>query len=232
MKGDNLSHRDVAKWARTSVQMVADFYDEAHPQRVAERVAGFRNHPAEPYGCDDTAFTSYSIATLFCVLSSPIAGAPSCARWSFSERGMHRHLLIATLVQTLAILVSGCSTSFSVSKVKQEGSVTVVSVTCYQPLDIKSVRMNGESELIPWEATNAATLQRAVVFAMRSINRQQAIAYADGLFLKFTDFRPLPSVPCRMGETRDFAYDARLGDTLVKFTIDTNRGSRTYQWRD
>ena len=26
--GDNLSHRDVAKWARTSVQMVADFYDQ------------------------------------------------------------------------------------------------------------------------------------------------------------------------------------------------------------
>jgi len=42
-KGDNLSHRDVAKWARTSVQMVADFYDQAHPEQVAERVAGFRN---------------------------------------------------------------------------------------------------------------------------------------------------------------------------------------------
>ena len=41
-KGDNLSHRDVAKWARTSVQMVADFYDQAHPEQVAERVAGFR----------------------------------------------------------------------------------------------------------------------------------------------------------------------------------------------
>jgi hypothetical protein len=26
-KGDNLSGRDVAKWARMSVQMVADFYD-------------------------------------------------------------------------------------------------------------------------------------------------------------------------------------------------------------
>jgi phage-related protein len=37
-----LSHRDVAKWAQTSVQMVADFYDHAHPERVAERVAGFR----------------------------------------------------------------------------------------------------------------------------------------------------------------------------------------------
>jgi integrase len=41
-KGDNLTYRDVAKWARTSVQMVADFYDQAHPERVAERVAGFR----------------------------------------------------------------------------------------------------------------------------------------------------------------------------------------------
>ena len=41
-KGDNLSHRDVAKWARTSVQMVADFYDQAHPEHTAARVAGFR----------------------------------------------------------------------------------------------------------------------------------------------------------------------------------------------
>jgi hypothetical protein len=31
-KGDKLSHRDVAKLARTSVQMVADFYDQAHPE--------------------------------------------------------------------------------------------------------------------------------------------------------------------------------------------------------
>jgi len=28
--------------ARTSVRMVADFYDQAHPEQVAERVAGFR----------------------------------------------------------------------------------------------------------------------------------------------------------------------------------------------
>ena len=41
-KGDNLSYRDVAKWARTSVQMVADFYDQAHPEQTAARVAGFR----------------------------------------------------------------------------------------------------------------------------------------------------------------------------------------------
>lgn len=41
-KGDNLSYRDVAKWSRTSVQMVADFYDQAHPEQTAMRVAGFR----------------------------------------------------------------------------------------------------------------------------------------------------------------------------------------------
>ena len=41
-KGDNLSYRDVAKWSRTSVQMVADFYDQAHPDQTAARVAGFR----------------------------------------------------------------------------------------------------------------------------------------------------------------------------------------------
>jgi hypothetical protein len=41
-KGDHLSHRDVAKWARTSGQMVANFYDQAHPEQVGERVAGYR----------------------------------------------------------------------------------------------------------------------------------------------------------------------------------------------
>jgi hypothetical protein len=41
-RGDNLSYRDVAKWARTSVQMVADLYDQAHPEQNAARVAGGR----------------------------------------------------------------------------------------------------------------------------------------------------------------------------------------------
>lgn len=41
-KGDNVSYRDVARWARTSVQMVADFYDQAHPEQSAARVAGFK----------------------------------------------------------------------------------------------------------------------------------------------------------------------------------------------
>ena len=41
-KGNNVSYRDVAKWARTSVSMVADFYDQAHPEDTAARVAGFR----------------------------------------------------------------------------------------------------------------------------------------------------------------------------------------------
>ena len=41
-KGDNLSYRDVAKWARTSVQMVADFYDQARPEPTISCVAGVR----------------------------------------------------------------------------------------------------------------------------------------------------------------------------------------------
>jgi integrase len=41
-KGDNPSYRDIARWARTSAAMVEDFYDQTHPRRSAERVAGFR----------------------------------------------------------------------------------------------------------------------------------------------------------------------------------------------
>jgi hypothetical protein len=41
-KGDNLSYRDVAKWARTSVRMIEAFYDQAHPEQTAARVAGVR----------------------------------------------------------------------------------------------------------------------------------------------------------------------------------------------
>ena len=41
-KGDNVSYREAAIWARTSVTMIEKFYDQTHPQRIAERVAGFR----------------------------------------------------------------------------------------------------------------------------------------------------------------------------------------------
>ena len=44
-KGDNVSYRDIAKWARTSVQMVADFYDQATPESSAVKVATFKTPP-------------------------------------------------------------------------------------------------------------------------------------------------------------------------------------------
>jgi hypothetical protein len=40
--GPNLDVRDIAKWARTSPAMIAEFYDQTHPQQSVERVAGFR----------------------------------------------------------------------------------------------------------------------------------------------------------------------------------------------
>ena len=46
-KGDNVSYRDIAKWARTSVQMVADFYDQATPESSAVKVATFKTSPAK-----------------------------------------------------------------------------------------------------------------------------------------------------------------------------------------
>ena len=46
-KGDNVSYRDIAKWARTSVQMVADFYDQATPESSAVKVATFKTPPAK-----------------------------------------------------------------------------------------------------------------------------------------------------------------------------------------
>lgn len=145
---------------------------------------------------------------------------------------MPRPLLIATFIQTLAILVAGCSRSLTVSKLRQHGLFTVVSVTCHQALAITSVKMNEEPELIPWEATNTGIQQRAVVFATRNINTQHSVAYADGVFVTHTDFRPLRSVPCKMGETKEFAHDARFGTTLVRFTIETSTGSHSYQWRE
>lgn len=43
--GDNISYRDVAKWSRTSVAMVEQFYDQTHPENSAARVMGFRTRP-------------------------------------------------------------------------------------------------------------------------------------------------------------------------------------------
>lgn len=42
-KGDNLPCRDVGRWARMSAQMVADFYEQVHPEQTAARLAGFKN---------------------------------------------------------------------------------------------------------------------------------------------------------------------------------------------
>jgi integrase len=41
-KGDNLSYRDVANLARTSVQMIAAYYDQATPESSAVKVATFK----------------------------------------------------------------------------------------------------------------------------------------------------------------------------------------------
>jgi integrase len=41
-RGDNVSYRDIARWARTSVQVVEDFYDQNHPEKSVERIATFR----------------------------------------------------------------------------------------------------------------------------------------------------------------------------------------------
>lgn len=36
----NPNYRDVAKWARTSPEMIAKFYDQTHPEKHATRVVG------------------------------------------------------------------------------------------------------------------------------------------------------------------------------------------------
>jgi integrase len=41
-RGDNVSLRNVARWARTSVAMVEKFYDQTHPEQIVGQVAGFR----------------------------------------------------------------------------------------------------------------------------------------------------------------------------------------------
>lgn len=46
-RGDNLTYREIAKWCRTSVAMVQDFYDQAHPSSTAARVATFRKKPED-----------------------------------------------------------------------------------------------------------------------------------------------------------------------------------------
>jgi integrase len=45
-KGDNLSYRDVAHWARTSVQTISAYYDQATPESSAVRVATFKTSEA------------------------------------------------------------------------------------------------------------------------------------------------------------------------------------------
>ncbi len=41
-KGDNVSYRAIAEWARTSPVMVEQFYDQLHPAKAAGEVATFR----------------------------------------------------------------------------------------------------------------------------------------------------------------------------------------------
>jgi len=45
-KGDNVSYRAIAKWARTSPIMIEEFYDQLHPAKAAGEVATFRKRPA------------------------------------------------------------------------------------------------------------------------------------------------------------------------------------------
>jgi len=41
-KGDNVSYRAIADWARTSPVMIEQFYDQLHPAKAAGEVATFR----------------------------------------------------------------------------------------------------------------------------------------------------------------------------------------------
>ena len=38
--GPNPNYRDIAKWARTSPAMIADWYDQTHPEKSVERIVG------------------------------------------------------------------------------------------------------------------------------------------------------------------------------------------------
>ena len=38
--GPNPNYRDIAKWARTSPAMIADWYDQTHPENSVERIVG------------------------------------------------------------------------------------------------------------------------------------------------------------------------------------------------
>jgi integrase len=51
-KGDNLTYRAVAEWARTSPLMIEEFYDQLHPAKAAGEVATFRKR-AKPDADDD-----------------------------------------------------------------------------------------------------------------------------------------------------------------------------------
>lgn len=41
--GPSPDYRDIAKWARTSVTQISQFYDQTHPRSSVERVTGFRD---------------------------------------------------------------------------------------------------------------------------------------------------------------------------------------------
>ena len=45
-KRGGIDYRDIAKWARTSVAMIEQFYDQTHPQQSVERITGFRSQRA------------------------------------------------------------------------------------------------------------------------------------------------------------------------------------------
>jgi hypothetical protein len=39
-ESENPDYRDIAKWARTSPKMIADFYDQTHPHDSVTRIMG------------------------------------------------------------------------------------------------------------------------------------------------------------------------------------------------
>ena len=47
-RGENVSYRAIAAWARTSTVMVEDYYDQLHPAQAAGEVATFRKNTSVP----------------------------------------------------------------------------------------------------------------------------------------------------------------------------------------
>lgn len=52
-KGDNVSYRAIAEWARTSPVMIEEFYDQLHPAKAAGEVATFRKKAKPDAEADD-----------------------------------------------------------------------------------------------------------------------------------------------------------------------------------